>query len=435
MKRSIAQTNGTSDAGRPPAKRAATSTKKASDSNETSSNETTKAVAALPSQSSDDPFGKRSKIPLGPDRELMILQILPHECFKAIKKLLLPPGWVNAIDATPDRSLSLSNRRWWEVNCLWLESNKNALGLTAKHWKMREEAFIDGAPLGEDDANTPEEFNCIFPPAEEEESNDEDENDEEDEDEEDEEDGDETDELASLHPDHTWVSTLGGYERYKWWIQEILKRNQDDYSLHIYNDFSWYGTIEVLDNLFVNFERRLKSKSAGPLDLWIELEGLALLMNSGNALFEMCDDADRCEQILELFGFMTIAVIDRLQKKDLFTKDSKITNIPIMLSLLIKYAWSMGRGDYGWEDTVAWVFYVVQEAEAAEITLGGPSGFEKILEEVKDEASEHTAASLSRWTKSTFINKFKSYGSRGGDQYVIAKMPASERKKYSYGSG
>ncbi|QYS99393.1 hypothetical protein H0G86_006530 [Trichoderma simmonsii] len=151
MKRSrAAYTYDVGDASKPPAKRAATSTKKASASTkkaaatstkktsaakETSSSETAQAAAAaaLPSQSSDDRFGKRHKVSLGPNGELMIPQILPSECSKAIEKLLLPPGWVQTIDASPSRCHTLSYRGWWENNALWLESNKKALGLNAKH--------------------------------------------------------------------------------------------------------------------------------------------------------------------------------------------------------------------------------------------------------------------------------------------------------------
>ncbi|KAK0756346.1 hypothetical protein N5P37_010998 [Trichoderma harzianum] len=407
----------------------------------------------------------------------MIPQILPNECLKVIEKLLLPHRWVHTIDATPDRSLTLSYRRWRETNGLWLESNKKALGLNAKQWKMREEAFKDDSPLEGYDANTLEEFICMNPPAGERDSNDGDEDGEEDQDEDEdkdkdnedgEEDEDDDDEvrgsgnkessadkkgknkeadterealrkrmgkLASRHPEHLWVITLGGFERFRWWTQEICKRNQDDYSMYIFNDFSWYGTIEVLENMFVQFEKVLKSKNHEPLDVSREIEGLAWLLNSGNAEFEMCDDGERCQLILELFGSMIIAAIDELQKKGLFTKDSKFPNIPIILSLLIEYAWTMGRGDYGFDENIDWVFYVVQQAEAADITLGGPSGFEKILEVIEAETSEHTAASLSKVKKSTFINKFKSYGSRGGEQYVIAKMPAAQRKKCSLGTG
>ncbi|KAK4064239.1 uncharacterized protein Triagg1_9035 [Trichoderma aggressivum f. europaeum] len=452
MKRS-AVTYDIADGRTRPAKRAATSTtkkaaastkkttastKKASASKESSSNGT---AAAPPSQPLDDSLGKRTKTPLGPKGELMIPQVLPRESVKAIEKLLLPRGWVRTIDATPERSLSLSNRRWWEANGLWLESNKKALGLTAKQWKMKEEALATGSPLGEDDANTPEEFICIYPLEDEEDSNDGDGEDDDDDDDDDDDEArgsgnkasaadketkkkeaeakeealcDRVGKLASRHPEHLWVSSLGGYERFKWWTQEICKRNQDDYSLHVYNDFSWYGTIEVLENLFVQFERVVKSKTAQPLEVWREVEGLALLLASGNAVFEMCDDGERCERVLELFGSMTIAGIDVLQKKGLFTKDSTIPNISMMLSLLIRYAWSMGRGDFGLEDTVTWIFYVYQQTEAAGITLGGPSGFEKILKEIKNEAPEHEGASLSKVAKGTFTSKGYSYGGGGG---------------------
>lgn len=265
--------------GNPPAKRAATSTKKASastkkaattstkkasTSKETSSSETPQAAAAAapPSQSSDDRFGKCHKVSLGPNGELMIPQILPSECSKAIEKLLLPPGWVQTIDASPSRCHTLSYRGWWENNALWLESNKKALGLNAKHWKMKEEACRNGPPLGEDDGNAREEFICIFPPVCERNTNDGDEDGEEDEDEDedkdkdndkDNEDGEEDEDddgevrgngnkessadkkgkdkkasteeetfrkrlgkLASRHPEHLWVITLGGCERYRW---------------------------------------------------------------------------------------------------------------------------------------------------------------------------------------------------------------------------
>ncbi|KAL7953146.1 hypothetical protein V8C34DRAFT_318447 [Trichoderma compactum] len=360
-------------------KKAAASTKKASASKETSSNETAQAAAAAASaptlQSLNDAFGKRTKTPLGPKGELMVPQVLPSECFKAIEKLLLPPGWVCTIDATPERTLTLSNRR--------------CPGLTAKQWKMREEPLSNGPPLEEDDANTPEEFICFYPPADEEDSNDRDEDGGEAEDGDGEARGSGNKEssadkkgkkkeaeakeealrkrigkLASRHPDHLW----------------------DDYSLHVYNDFSWYGIMEVLENL-----RVLKFKSAQPLDVWREIEGLALLLIAVTPYLKvMCDDGERCEKVLELFGPTTIAAID----------DSKFPSYPIMLSLLIKYAWSMGRGDYGFDDTVTWVFYVVQQAEGAGITLG-----------------EQTAASLSKVAKGTFTSKLKSYGSRGGDEF------------------
>ncbi|KAL7928923.1 hypothetical protein V8C35DRAFT_325548 [Trichoderma chlorosporum] len=426
-----AHAGGASDSAKPPAKRAATSTKKTSTSKNASSSKKTGAAAVKPPEPLATPTGRCRRAPQGPDGEPLIPRILPSECAKAREKMLLPPRWISAIDAIPGRELTLGDRKWWEVNSPWLEANKKSIGLSDKHWKMRDEAYAKGQPLGENEANLPDDFICIHAPEDEQPDFDNEECDEDDPDE------DEEDymakkkareakynaeweavckivgQFASLHPDHQWVAS-------------------DDYSMHIYNDFSWYGNMEVMENLFVHFEKVLKRKSHTPLELWQELEGLALILSSGAVQFEMCDDSDRCGKILELIGFMTIAVIDSLQQPSLFVKDSQIPNIPMMLALLIKYAWTMGT-QYGWEDEVAWVFHVIKLAEAADIALSGPSKFDKMLVEIKDEDSKQTAASRSKWTKSKFVNKFKSYGSRGGEQFVIANMPASKRKQYSLG--
>ncbi|KKO99265.1 hypothetical protein THAR02_08638 [Trichoderma harzianum] len=316
---------------------------------------------------------------------------------------------------------------------------RTAFGLNSKQWKMREEAFKDDSPLEGYDANTLEEFICMKPPAGERDSNDGHEDGEEDEDEDEDKDKDNGNKESSADKKVKSKEAVTEREALRKRLGKLASRHPehlwDDYSMYIYNDFSWYGAIEVLENMFVQFERVLKSKNHEPLDVWREIEGLAWLLNSRNAEFEMCDDGERCQCILELLGSMIIAAIDELQKKGLFTKDSKFPNIPIVLSLLIKYAWTMGRGDYGFDDNIDWVFYVVQQAEAADITLGGPSGFEKTLKEIKDELSKKTTASLSKVGKGKFINMFKSYGSRGGEQYVIAKMPAAQRKKHTLGSG
>lgn len=266
MKRSIRETDGgAGNARNPPAKKAATSKR-------ASSTKDSEVESALRPESSAAPNGNIRRVPLGPNGEYFIPHILPRECFKAIEKMHLPPRWVNAIDATPDHELCLTNRKWWELNSPWLEANKKAIGLNAKHWKMRDGAYGKGQPLEEDEGNLPEDFICIFPPGGEQKgSDDEDDEDEEDEEEEEDEE-DENDslnkkgkskesstdvstmckvmgKLASLHPDHVWVSSMRGHERQKWWLMEILKRDQDGFSMHVYNDFSYYGTIEVLENL------------------------------------------------------------------------------------------------------------------------------------------------------------------------------------------
>jgi hypothetical protein len=280
MKRSIRDTGDGSSAQKPPAKRAATA-KRAAASKKTAAQATESpepvviagpAPAASPSPSSSIPNTRR--VPVGPNGEFFIPRTFPRESIKALDKMVVSKRWVQ-IDGDPNHEFTLGNRRWWELNSPWLEANKKSIGLTAKHWKMREEAFAKGEPRGDDEGDNPEDFVCISPPALEardsEEDEDEDEDEEEEEDEENEEENEEAAEeakaskekakeeqcamhkvvgkLASLHPEHKWVSTMRGNERSKWWISELLKRDQDDFLMHVYNDFTWYGTIEVMENI------------------------------------------------------------------------------------------------------------------------------------------------------------------------------------------
>lgn len=266
-KRPIGETDGASSTRNPPAKKAAIS--KGASSSKNVGLETSPLLAV--------PNGNHRRVPLGPNGEYFIPQVLPHECFKAIEKMCLPPGWIATIDATPDRELSLKSRKWWELNSPWLEANKKSVGLSAKHWKMRDEAYAKDEPHEQDEGIHPEDFICIFPPGGEQRSSDDWDDDDEGEGKEGEEEDDDDEEnedsgikkkgkdkeasageaalhkivgkLASAHLDHTWVSSMRGYERQEWWLMEILKRNQDNFSMHVYNDFTYYGTIEVLENL------------------------------------------------------------------------------------------------------------------------------------------------------------------------------------------
>ena len=54
--------------------------------------------------------------------------------------------------------------------------------------------------------------------------------------------------LADRFPDHTWVFTKKGVERRLFWLQERMVRDQDEFDMYIYNDFTGYGTLEVMEN-------------------------------------------------------------------------------------------------------------------------------------------------------------------------------------------
>lgn len=229
------------------------------------------------------------RISKGPKGEPFLPQVMPRECADVIKDIPMPGSWVNAIDAIPDRSMTLNSREWWEDHGPWLETHKKKLKLSAADWKKKDEALKkDAEPVPDDEGNDDWDFVCHFKPNlerrrdefdEEEEEGDDDEEDDEDDDEDDEEDDDEEDgevgkgkgkgkakddgnkkpygKLASLHPEWPWFFTELGRDRARWWTQEAMKRDQDSFGLHYYNDFTWYGALEVIENIVSLFTRLL----------------------------------------------------------------------------------------------------------------------------------------------------------------------------------
>lgn len=51
---------------------------------------------------------------------------------------------------------------------------------------------------------------------------------------------------ADEHPDHEWICTKRGYQWYEYWLCEQSKRNQNLFDMHIYTDWTGYGTCEIV---------------------------------------------------------------------------------------------------------------------------------------------------------------------------------------------
>lgn len=47
----------------------------------------------------------------------------------------------------------------------------------------------------------------------------------------------------------TWIVTKKGFERSRQWGLEQVQRDQDRFRMHIFSDWSGYGTCEVMENM------------------------------------------------------------------------------------------------------------------------------------------------------------------------------------------
>ena len=58
---------------------------------------------------------------------------------------------------------------------------------------------------------------------------------------------------ADANPEE-WTVTKKGFELYQEWDREQLQRDQDNFGMHIFGNWSGYGTCEVMENM-VGLER------------------------------------------------------------------------------------------------------------------------------------------------------------------------------------
>ncbi|KAM0424340.1 hypothetical protein ACHAPT_010486 [Fusarium lateritium] len=364
------------------------------------------------------------RIPKGPKGETFMPQVMPRECAEVIKDIPMPGRWVCAIDAIPDRSMTLNSRQWWEEHGPWLEANKKKLKLSAADWKKKDAALQkDDEPVPDDEGNDDWDFVCSMKPNSEKrrdeyegEESEEEEEEEEEDDEEDDEEGngngkgkgkDKGDKkpygkLASLHPEWPWFFTKLGEDRGRWWSQEAMKRDQDTFGLHYYNDFTWYGALEVIENIIARFTDVFKPK-ATYREIWPEIEGLTLALSSNCLEFEMCDDGQRCNKVIELIGYMVVAAMEALKKEGVFKPDSEIRNLGLVVAMLIKWAaWELNY-DMD-EESCSWAYKLLDMADDAGIDLTGPPRFEADIKKIADDR-DRKAKGMKRWDSVNWATK------------------------------
>lgn len=151
----------------------------------------------------------------------------------------IPFSWIGGVDASPGREMTTGDREWWESHGPWLEKNKKAMKLKDADWKLRDEVMAKEVPRKEDEGYEVFDFICMRKPR-----------------------GPWEDpepeppagmnpvgKLASCFPDHKWVVSLLGQDRSQWWMLEGMKRDPDEFGMHIYKHYGNYGKFEVMENI------------------------------------------------------------------------------------------------------------------------------------------------------------------------------------------
>ncbi|PWI64979.1 hypothetical protein PCL_08338 [Purpureocillium lilacinum] len=354
---------------------------------------------------SDDDTHRRTR--RGPNNEEFLPHIVPAEAWKAPHKFGIPQSWIVEVDSTPDRSMTLSNDSWVREHRNWMHAHAGILELPAAS---------DLQDIGEI-RDAPGPIESYWNSA-----------------------GDYESEAISAR----------GQDRGLWWTLEVLRRDPDEFEMHIFKRFSAYGGVEVLENLFYQFSRTCR-ESPGCLDVWCEVEGLALYLKNYVGDFTGTDDTSRASDVVALLGALTIAALVVLDEKGSLRPDGDIPNIGFILSIMIERGWEIGTPFDARSHCTSWVYRVIDMADKAGIGLFGGRHFQDALHAIrKNEASGRTPYLTRKWDVVNFTQRLQNYKRKhqhrlpshipfrgiaiplgiGGTNFDITRLPYEQRRRF-----
>jgi hypothetical protein len=82
---------------------------------------------------------------------------------------------------------------------------------------------------------------------------------------------------AAEHPDHPWVFTFAGQQKFLTSILQLNLRNPDCFGMYVYNDSYGWGTMEVVENILVDFQEA----EGNWKEQWAMCEAIAMLWLRG----------------------------------------------------------------------------------------------------------------------------------------------------------
>ncbi|RDW58767.1 hypothetical protein BP6252_13243 [Coleophoma cylindrospora] len=245
--------------------------------------------------------------------------------------------------------------------------------------------------------------------------------------------------------------------------KEQYKRNQDAFGLYFFNDFSGYGTREVIENALIRFNRIIFKDNVSPAEKWAWVCALALFLQGDMYAFMMTDDGQGCEEIVNMTGTLLLTALDMLREHDLMKPESSIENIGLIAALYMEFAlgtWGAMTGD-----EIGWVLPVVKALDKAGIALPVGKSIKHItnsfldeiranIENKESEAEDSEASNMAakpkkksrawkpvddfidderQWKKWDWKLEWKPFyaSHKGGNHHDITKMTAQEKRQHS----
>jgi len=252
-------------------------------------------------------------------------------------------------------------------------------------------------------------------------------------------------------PEWPWVITKMGNYLVNVYTDQAERRDQDNFDMYVYNDFTGYGLQEVVENQLVAFHQEYIKKDSDPHRVFVHMEAMAIwLFTSELSPWMGLDDGDRLCATVDAIGQAFLTALNALERADLLKPDSKVKNIPMVMSMFLSLADDLdGTGAMeldmlGLEIEQTWPQAVVAYAQAHDLNLEGKGiyGSAEIADKFDDMSMEEfkKRRSSDRWG---FKRAFKTFSAHwaeqigrknilGGEFFDIIKQSPAYRKQHAY---
>lgn len=95
-------------------------------------------------------------------------------------------------------------------------------------------------------------------------------------------------------------------EKFKEFVDEANKRDQDSHGMYIYNDWNGYGMTELMENIMAGFNAIVFKKDVSPLKKWAYVEGLAAFVTMVGMQEWMSKSTERQSSDFKIAGLKSV---------------------------------------------------------------------------------------------------------------------------------
>ncbi|KAI1753656.1 hypothetical protein F4782DRAFT_64443 [Xylaria castorea] len=253
----------------------------------------------------------------------------------------------------------------------------------------------------------------------------------------------------SANPEHPWVISWAGFRKFDTQFTQANLRNPDNFAMYTFNDHAGYGALEVLQNLFLDFEEAAKEKRGdGWREQWAICECVAhWLLHPASASLTGIDDGDTVHETLHLVGRMFLAMLAQLDELGLVGDATAVKSLGCTMAMYMALASDMRKcnalEDYPRDKpkTAAKKFQpdyfddaVLAYANKRGVMLRGPEDIEEVIAEAIGDVNLPAKKAKDPWGwKADFKKYTKSQGGKiGGDHHDITTWSSAERKEASF---